>query len=110
MPVNKRLPLLICYDIANPKRLQRVHRVVSHKAVMVQYSVYYTEMNRTEIGRIIREVEECIDKRADDVRIYRLPERIQMDTIGEQASSVLPVLEFRDKLNTQPASRKQKKQ
>ncbi len=76
---------------------------------MVQYSVYYSEMNEVEIGRMMRKVEECIDRLADDVRIYRLPERIQMDTIGDQATSVLPVLEFRDKLNTQRVSRKQKR-
>jgi len=76
---------------------------------MVQYSVYYAEMNGKEVGRLMKMVEKCIDSKADDVRIYTLPERIQMDAIGEQATAVLPVLKFRDKLKQQSTARKRKK-
>lgn len=72
MPANRRTPWLVCYDIADPRRLQRVHRVVCRHAVPVQYSVFHTIATRHEVLSVLHEIEEHIDPRQDDVRAYPL--------------------------------------
>ena len=42
-------PLLLCYDIRDPKRLQKVHREVKKVGMPLQYSVFYIEMNNDEV-------------------------------------------------------------
>lgn len=100
MAVNKPFPILICYDIANPRRLGRLHRQIARCAVMVQYSVYYAEENTAGIARLTELILEYIDPNEDDVRIYRLPSTLDIDLLGVQASPCLPVLEFRSKIST----------
>ena len=48
MPAGRRTPWLICYDIADPPRLQRV-RTISRHAVPLQYSVFCTDATRTPL-------------------------------------------------------------
>ncbi len=61
---------LICYDIANPKRLNRVHWRVSQQATLIQYSVYYLRANERELEYLIASLRRRIDPKEDDIRIY----------------------------------------
>lgn len=61
---------LICYDIANPRRLARVHRYVVKHAHFVQFSVYYFQGNRSDLDSLLDEVRDRIDENYDDVRAY----------------------------------------
>jgi CRISPR-associated protein Cas2 len=85
MPDTTPRTWLIAYDIASPKRLARVHRYLKGEAVPVQYSVFMTRTTLTRIHGIRHELERLIDPRADDVRIYSLPEQLQIDTAGQAA-------------------------
>ena len=72
MPASRRTPWLICYDIADPPRLQRVHRTISRHANPLQYSVFHTNATRSAIAEVLGEVAAHIDPRQDDVRAYPL--------------------------------------
>ena len=72
MPASRRIPWLICYDIADPRRLQKVHRIVSRCAEPFQYSVFRKNATRKEVVRILQRIEDFIDTRYDDVRAYPL--------------------------------------
>jgi len=93
MAINQKTPYLICYDIASPKRLQRLHKKVSAVAVMIQYSVYFAELNQREVALIIEEIRDCILTSEDDVRLYPLPRDVQLDALGIQNTLCLPVSE-----------------
>jgi len=93
MAINQKTPYLICYDIASPKRLQRLHRKISAVAVMVQYSVYFSELNQRELDLLIKDIRGCILVSEDDVRLYPLPRDVQLDTLGVQNTLCLPVSE-----------------
>ncbi|MDQ6961341.1 MAG: CRISPR-associated endonuclease Cas2 [Mariprofundaceae bacterium] len=73
---------LICYDITNPKRLQKVHRTVCRYAFMVQYSVYFAEMSKAEHDALLVELASIIHKREDDIRFYPLPTKIKAMQLG----------------------------
>lgn len=67
-------PFLISYDIANPRRLARLHRALRKRAAAIQYSVFlgrFTEAGLAEVRAVISSI---IDPAEDDVRIYPLPE------------------------------------
>ena len=70
MPASRPTPWLLCYDIANPRRLQRVHRAACRHATPLQYSVFHTIATRREILAMIHDIEEYIDPGQDDVRAY----------------------------------------
>ncbi len=76
---------LICYDIADPRRLARVHRAACRFAVPVQYSVFWARLGRVELNDALREIATRIDPRADDVRFYPLPDNVIVHGIGRGA-------------------------
>jgi len=61
---------LLCYDISDPRRLRKVHRITVTYAVFVQYSVYYFHGAERMLTSLIKELEKVIDNQADDVRAY----------------------------------------
>ncbi|MEA3411983.1 MAG: CRISPR-associated endonuclease Cas2 [Pseudomonadota bacterium] len=73
MPDSQRRLHLVCYDIANPRRLVRVHRCLLDWAFPVQYSVFIGNFNRVERDTLESELEGLIHSSRDDVRIYPLP-------------------------------------
>lgn len=64
--------LLLCYDISDPKRLQKVHREAKKVGMPLQYSVFYLEMNNDEVTRLLNRLKAIIDSSQDDIRIYAI--------------------------------------
>jgi CRISPR-associated protein Cas2 len=87
MSHSKKHPHLICYDIADKKRLQRVHRLVSEKAIPLQYSVYLAHLKKSQCQRLIDKLETIINPEQDDIRIYPLPKNPEWSRWGKQLFS-----------------------
>lgn len=75
---------LIAYDIANPRRLIRVHRILKKQGLPVQYSVFTVVSKRPALIRLLTKIEEQIEVAEDDVRCYRLPENSETNSLGKQ--------------------------
>ena len=75
---------LIAYDIADPKRLCHVHRILKKEGLPVQYSVFTVVMTRPRCLRLLERLQERIELREDDIRCYRLPENTNMASLGKQ--------------------------
>ncbi|MDD4906625.1 MAG: CRISPR-associated endonuclease Cas2 [Methylobacter tundripaludum] len=84
MADSKRAHFLICYDIADPKRLGRVHRCLKKRGLPVQYSVFTTEMKRIPLEKLLATINLLINQREDDVRCYILPDSLEFDVLGKQ--------------------------
>lgn len=82
MALNQPRRWLIAYDIREPRRLARVHRFLTRVAVPVQYSVFAARGSLADMRRLADELRARIDERADDVRIYPIPENLLVHTIG----------------------------
>lgn len=78
---------LLAYDIADPKRLARVHRTVREWGVPLQYSVFLIYAGSIGIETVVEQLSAIIHPVEDDIRIYALPGRIEMIHYGRQ---VLP--------------------
>ncbi|MCS6997546.1 MAG: CRISPR-associated endonuclease Cas2 [Casimicrobiaceae bacterium] len=75
---------LITYDIADPKRLARIGRIMRRVAVYLQHSVYLFEGPARDLDRLWSELEACIDPHRDDIRAYHLTEHVQIWRFGRQ--------------------------
>jgi CRISPR-associated protein Cas2 len=75
---------LIAYDIADPRRLGRVHRILKKQGLPVQYSVFTVVMKRPKLLRLLERIEQRIQAAEDDVRCYRLPTNCDAVTLGRQ--------------------------
>lgn len=84
MATHEARAYLIAYDIADPKRLVRVHRFLVKQAMALQYSVFAGVFTPFQVTAAAAGVRERIDEREDDVRIYPLPRRCYALTLGEQ--------------------------
>ena len=66
---------IICYDIATPRRLARIHRALKKQALAVQYSVFLFSGTEVQLQRCLAQLQALMDERYDDIRAYPLPER-----------------------------------
>ena len=76
---------LIAYDVANPRRLQRVHRKLCQHAVPVQYSVFAARCSAAKLGEVRSQLAKLVDRREDDVRFYPIPEPAELSVYGRKA-------------------------
>ena len=65
-------PLLLCYDIRDPKRLQRVHNCVKKVGLAMQYSVFYLVMSNADLTQLLNRLLTIIDSSRDDIRVYAI--------------------------------------
>lgn len=82
MALNTTREWIIAYDISDPKRLGRVHRLMLKRALPQQRSVFRARMNNVEARKLSAELAELIDSRTDDVRLYALPATLEIIRIG----------------------------
>ncbi len=73
---------LICYDISEDFRLNKILRYMKGKGIHLQYSVFYCLLNHKELLKIIDEVMAMIDLKQDDVRIYPLVTNFKAIVLG----------------------------
>jgi CRISPR-associated protein Cas2 len=79
---------LVCYDIAEPRRLARVWRAVREFGVPLQYSVFWARLDDIGLGTALGAIVTRIEPRRDDVRFYPMPENVQITGLGRD---VVPV-------------------
>jgi CRISPR-associated protein Cas2 len=84
MPIDTPRLYLVCYDIADPKRLSRVHRYLRRVGMPVQYSVFTVLLPPRRRQRLLQSITQYIDPREDDVRLYPLSEHLERVTLGRQ--------------------------
>lgn len=70
-----RESFVIGYDIADPRRLQRVHRAMCKFAAPLEYSVFLLVGSTTDKDRCLLRIANLIKPGEDDVRCYPLPSR-----------------------------------
>lgn len=62
---------LICYDIADPRRLTRIHKLCKTYGIPLQYSVFLAELRRAQLDVLTESLRKLCHPE-DDIRIYPL--------------------------------------
>jgi len=61
----------ICsYDICHPKRLAKIHRLLSMLGIAVNYSVFYLYLTPQQFQQLVQQLKKIIHP-DDDMRLYR---------------------------------------
>ena len=63
---------LVAYDIRNPRRLRRVHRVATDYGEPLQYSVFVCDLTSVELIRLRRDLLEEMKATEDSIGIFDL--------------------------------------
>lgn len=84
MAANQRRPYLLAYDIADPKRLTRVHRTVRGSGMALQYSVFLVVGTTRDLDQLLAELDAIIASKEDDIRVYPLPMAFDAEQYGRQ--------------------------
>lgn len=75
---------LVCYDIADPKRLRKVATTCEDFGVRKQYSVFLCRLSATEMVRLRSRLYDLIDLQHDQVLLIPLCSRCvnQIEALG----------------------------
>jgi CRISPR-associated protein Cas2 len=66
---------LVCYDIADPKRLRRVHEITLDHGARVQLSIYECDLSRMQLASFKAQLAEVIHHTEDQVLFVHLGPR-----------------------------------
>lgn len=84
---------LVCYDICEPHRLQRVHRMVQAYAIGGQKSCYECWLTPAELEALKLDLQEEMDAAEDRVHFFQLDPRMKPLFFGSaHRQSVQPFL------------------
>ncbi|RMG41429.1 MAG: CRISPR-associated endonuclease Cas2 [Candidatus Dadabacteria bacterium] len=76
--------MIVAYDIADPRRLTKVAKVMEDYGVRVQKSIFEVELKRRIFNEMKRRIERIIDAEQDSVKYYPLCSKCRntLDVIG----------------------------
>lgn len=66
------MDILVAYDIAEPKRLRRVAKLMNRYGVRVQKSVFECDITDPKIKMMTDEIKSVMDTAEDSLRVYPL--------------------------------------
>lgn len=78
---------MVAYDIANPRRLQRIHYRLKKKGLAVQQSVFFVYGKESRIEGLLNELAAIIKKSEDDIRAYPVTSPKEVWTTGGPIAS-----------------------
>ena len=64
--------MLVCYDVCDSRRLQRVAKELENYGTRVQRSVFECRLNESELDELKNRLNDLIDEKEDHVRFYPL--------------------------------------
>jgi CRISPR-associated endonuclease Cas2 len=66
---------LFCYDIASPKRLQKISKGLNEKGFRVQYSFFCCDLSKEEAQDLFSSLEMMLGKKEDKLAMFAICEK-----------------------------------
>lgn len=64
---------ILCYDIADEKRLAKIGRKTEKEALRIQRSIYYIDkMSQHQLYEFLAPIISLLNKEQDDLRLYKI--------------------------------------
>lgn len=68
--------LPVCYDIADEKRLRKVHNIIKGYGIPWQYSFFFCRVSRMDILQMKADLREAINNRDDQILVLDMGESL----------------------------------
>lgn len=78
---------LVAYDISDRRHWAKVYKLLKSEGIPLQYSIFMLHTSPAKMGMLVGQLDKLIDKKTDDVRVYRIPDNAWMVSLG---NSMLP--------------------
>jgi CRISPR-associated protein Cas2 len=89
--MSTRNVFLLCYDIADPRRLRRVFKVAKGFGVPMQYSVFRCALSPSDLILLMEKLEAEIHHREDHILLVDLgPERGRGEQVFRSLGRAMP--------------------
>lgn len=82
MSIHEPTQWIVTYDIAQPRRGMRVHKLMKRHGIPLQYSVFFVSATGAAMHALMRELRHIVHAKKDDVRAYRLPAELECHRLG----------------------------
>ena len=83
---------LVAYDIANPRRLVRIHNLLKKEGLAVQKSLFLVQGTETRINKLLDRIASIMVLKEDDLRAYPITHPREVWTNGPNPLANFPVL------------------
>ena len=87
---------MFCYDIADPKRLGKVHRLMKKSGIAVQKSIFFIQGTELQMKALLEDLGKFIKPKYDDIRAYPVESPDKVWTTGGVLESY-PLIVLEDK-------------
>jgi len=84
---------MVVYDIADPKRLRKVHRIMKNESLPVQQSVFFYRGTEKVVNILLDKISSVMSLKEDDLRAYPVSHPKNVWTTGGILESV-PLVEI----------------
>lgn len=81
--------ILLCYDISDKRRLQKLQRHVSQNLLQIQYSIYYGVLSNAQISELIIQIGKIINPHHDDVKLYEVEPLAKAFLVGKRSDDIM---------------------
>ncbi len=95
---------LMAYDIADPKRLGKVYRILKKEGLAVQKSVFFVQGTEQRIEQLLQQLAGVIRAREDDIRAYPVTHPRDVWTTGGPLSA-FPLIQPGNRESTRRAKK-----
>ena len=85
---------LVAYDIANPRRLAKIHRKLKSEGLAVQKSLFLVQGTEFRINQLLDRIASIMALREDDLRAYPIMHPSKIWTNGPNPLADFPVVLF----------------
>jgi len=85
---------MFCYDIAHPKRLGRVARILKNFGLRIQKSFFQCEMEKQRMEKLVKAILREINIKADSFYVYPLCTDCSSKAVTEGAGYLLKLERF----------------
>lgn len=69
------MDMIVAYDIADPRRLNRVAKIIKDYGVRVQKSIFEVKVEQKQFNKMKTRVEKVIENKEDGVKYFPLCEK-----------------------------------
>ena len=100
---------VVAYDIADPKRLRRVHYQIKKKGISAQKSVFLVFGAESRINSLLDDLAGEMSLKEDDLRAYPILNPKRIWTTGPNPLAAFPVLYYDDEATLVKKQKKTRK-